>query len=93
MTNELEHDEVEWAGAMQVRFIDMDITDYDAGGEAFGPQEASMSRFQTVIAEVQDGSGQWARWNAEDGTIMLFSDAGEAAAGATASVRIVAIGR
>lgn len=56
--------EVEYAGAMEFRFFEVDITNYDSDttgdGEAFSPSDAGMSRFQRVICEVDPNAGSGA---------------------------------
>lgn len=50
MTKSVTLDGTEFAGAMKVRFADVDITSYTAGGESFTPNDAGMHRFQYVAA-------------------------------------------
>lgn len=53
--------DTEYAGAMRVRVVEMDISNYDddasGDGEAFTASDAGMHRFQTVQAEVMFGEG------------------------------------
>lgn len=88
-------------GAQKVRVVDMDITSYTAGGEAFGPSDVGMTRFIRVEAYVEDGTPLFARYNHSTGKLMLHGEADsadtdtlidEAAAGETAKVRVTAYG-
>lgn len=93
MTRTVDHDEVEFAGAMTVRFIDVDVTSYDQGGESFSTQDAGMSRFQRVFVESVDGDSVRAEYDRANNNIMLFDGGTEAAGGTTATVEVTAIGR
>lgn len=93
MARDVTFEELEFAGAMAVRFLHIDITDYDPGGESFDETDAGMSRFQMVIPVVVDDSGYKATYVEDDQTIMLHDDNGEAADGSVAEVRVAAIGR
>lgn len=61
MTKTVDVQATEFAGAMKVRIVDVDITNYDDGasgnGESFTPSDAGMHRFQSVQAEVKYGDG------------------------------------
>lgn len=61
MTRDITVTDTEFPGAMKVRFVDVDITDYDSDGagdgEPFAPSDIGMHRFQTVNAEVKFGEG------------------------------------
>jgi hypothetical protein len=61
MTRDISVTDTEFPGAMKVRFVDVDITNYDDGsngnGEPFAPSDIGMHRFQTVNAEVKYGEG------------------------------------
>lgn len=54
----------EYAGAMEFRFFEVDITNYDADangdGESFDETDAGMSRFQDVECEVVPNGGSGA---------------------------------
>lgn len=64
MANSITRDGVEFAGAMEVRFFDVDITNYDSDGsgdgEAFSPSDAGMQRFQNVVCTVKPNAGSGA---------------------------------
>lgn len=61
MTKTVDIKDTEFAGAMKVRIVDVDITNYDDGaggsGESFTPSDAGMHRFQAVNPEVMFGEG------------------------------------
>lgn len=61
MTKTVDIVDTEFAGAMKVRIVDVDITNYDDGaagnGEAFTPSDAGMHRFQSVQPTVKYGEG------------------------------------
>lgn len=61
MTKSVTIQNTEFAGAMKVRVVDVDITNYDDGdagnGESFTPSDAGMHRFQFVSPEVKYGEG------------------------------------
>lgn len=61
MTKTVDIISTEFAGAMKVRIVDVDITNYDDGangnGESFTASDAGMHRFQAVSAEVKYGEG------------------------------------
>lgn len=61
MTKTVDIVSTEFAGAMKVRIVDVDITNYDDGaggnGESFTPSDAGMHRFQAVNPEVKFGAG------------------------------------
>lgn len=61
MTRSVEVTDTEFPGAMKVRFVDVDISNYDSDGsgdgESLAPSDVGMHRFQTVNAEVKFGEG------------------------------------
>lgn len=61
MTKTVDIVSTEFAGAMKVRIVDVDITNYDDGasgnGESFTPSDAGMHRFQAVSPDVKHGAG------------------------------------
>ena len=110
MTNTTTVDETEYMGAVTTRFITVDITNYDDGssgnGEAFTPADASMRRFQAVIAEVQDATGVTAHYDESNESIRLYEQANDGNGSADdtltevpsnsnegATVRLIAMGR
>lgn len=104
MSNNLDIDATEFAGAMKVRFATMDITSYETGGEPVFPNSVGMNRFQSVFVDVSDGTGATANYNdatdsvelyvqANDGTGTANDALTELAAGGTAEVSLVLIGR
>lgn len=76
MTNTTTVDETEYMGAVTTRFVTVNITNYDdannGNGEPFTPSDVSMRRFQAVIAEVQDGSGNTAHYDESNESIRLY---------------------
>lgn len=60
MTKSTTINELEFAGAMAIRFIEVDITNYDDGnngnGESFGTTDAGLSRLQRVHCETDPGA-------------------------------------
>lgn len=90
MTKSVDIQDTEFAGAMKVRVVDVDITNYDddgAGdGESFVPSDAGMHRFQDVQAQVMFGEGGAGAvqncvaqydWNAESIRLLQQSDTGD----------------
>lgn len=61
MTKSVDIQDTEFAGAMKVRIVDVDITNYDSDaggdGEGFTPSDAGMHRFQAVDLERKVGEG------------------------------------
>lgn len=74
----------EYAGAMEFRFFEVDITNYDddtnGDGESFDETDAGMSRFQHVECEVVPNGGSGAtnvvnavaQYDYDAGAIRLF---------------------
>ena len=94
----------EFAGAMKVRFADVEISTYSNGGEDFGPSDAGMHRYQFVDANVADGSGFFADYDYNAETIRLYqqTDSDSLAAGVQefteatgvdATVKVMVMGR
>lgn len=94
----------EFPGAMKVRFVTVEITDYDTGGQTITPNTLGMDRFQSVRADVVDGSGYVAQYDRYSDALLLQGDSNdgtgtaddpltEAGSGATAEVSIMALGR
>lgn len=61
MTRNISITDTEFPGAMKVRFVDVDVTNYDddgnSDGEAVDPSDVGMHRFQVVNAQVKPGEG------------------------------------
>lgn len=61
MANSITITDTEFAGAMKVRVVEVDITNYDddanSDGESFTPADAGMRRFQQVVPEAMNGEG------------------------------------
>lgn len=61
MTKDVDIVDTEFAGAMKVRIVDVDIDNYDSDaagdGESFNPSDAGMHRFQHVTTTVKYGEG------------------------------------
>lgn len=97
MTSTITFDEVEFAGGMAFRFLDVTIEDYPSGGEPFAEVDAAMSRFQYVEVTVQDGSAYDAEYDRQNATIRLFNrdGTGEVSDSTTVDVdlRVMAVGR
>jgi len=87
-------EELEFAGAMAIRFLELDFTDYD-GTETFDENDAGMSRIQHVDFETIDGSGFRVDWNESTGELQVFDGATEAttAGGVSPVVRAKVTGR
>jgi hypothetical protein len=74
----------EFAGGMEFRFFEVDITNYDSDGggdgEAFNAADAGMSRLQHVDAQVDPGTSSGAnsqvnavaQYDYDTGSIRLF---------------------
>lgn len=94
MTNvSLTLNELEYAGAMKFRFIDVLEEDYQ-GGVPFSPADANLNRFQHVLVSVQDPSeGQFANYHSATDEITVASGGTELSGGATVTLDVVAIGR
>lgn len=91
---------------MTVRFCTLDVTNYDAGGETLTPNMIGMNRFQSVFADVADGTGAVAQYDATSDTVKLFRQENDGlgsandplveapgASGVTAEVSLVIIGK
>lgn len=70
-------EELEFAGAMAVRFLELTIDPYE-GTETFDENTAGMSRIQHVDFETIDGSGFRVDWNESTGELQVFDGATEA---------------
>lgn len=64
MSRNIDITDTEFPGAMKVRFVDVDVTNYDDGvenptvpGELVEPSDVGMNRFQVVNAQVKPGEG------------------------------------
>lgn len=97
-------DGTEFPGAMKVRFVTVEITDYDTGGKTLTPNTVGMNRFQSVRADVVDGSGYVATYDRYDDALVLRGESNdgtgtgdeplsEAASGTSAEVSVMALGR
>lgn len=96
MARTITFDELEFAGAMAVRLLDVTIDEYTADGESFDENDAGMSRMQRVIPQVVDGSGYRAEWNRSTQAIELYNSSGEAATDGTVTgitLEVTVIGR
>lgn len=93
MTRTVDLDETEYAGAMKVRFYDVDITSYEQGGESFTPADVGMARFQKVHADEAEATSVRAKYVPSMNSIYLYDGGTEAAGGATATVRVMVVGR
>lgn len=94
MTRSISLAETEFAGAMKIRFYDVDVSAYDAtNGESFTPADVGMSRFQQVVVTDAGGSGVDPQFDRANEVIRLYDQNGELAADSTASLRVMAIGR
>lgn len=93
MTRDVTFEELEFAGAMAVRFLEVDVTNYDAGGETFTPTNAGLSRIQHLNVEVIDGSEAFASYDEGNDQIVLYNSAGELGGGSSVTLRVQAIGR
>lgn len=90
MTREITVNDTEFAGAMKVRILTVDITNYDddtgGDGEPLAPADVGMSRFQHVSVEVDPGAATGAttqvnavaQFDSENEALRLFqqSDSG-----------------
>lgn len=95
MSKTVSFEELEFAGAMAVRFLEVTIDQYE-GTETFDENDAGLSRIQHLNLETIDGSGYRAAWNEETGDLQLFDGATEAATDGTVTdvtLRAQAIGR
>lgn len=79
MTATIDVLDTEFAGAMKVRIVEVDITSYTAGGEPFAPSDAGMHRFQFVTAE-PDENGYVANYDYDGELIRVFTADYDAAA-------------
>lgn len=97
MTSTISFDEVEFAGGMAFRFLDVTVSSYPSGGEPFTEVDAAMSRFQYVEVSAQDGSAYDADYDDQNGTIRIFNrdGTGEVAGGTSVDIdlRVMAVGR
>lgn len=88
-------EELEFAGAMAVRFLNINFSEYE-GTESFNENTAGLSRIQHVNFETIDGSGFRCDWNEDTGDLELYDGATEAATDGTVTditVRAQAVGR
>lgn len=94
MTHDLTRREntVPIGGNLKMRVSDMDVTDYDQGGEDFAPADVNMRRFVWVSALATGNDDVVAKWVEGEDAIRLIDSGGEAAASSTQSVVIVAVG-
>lgn len=77
MASTFQLDETEFAGGMTVRFCTLSISDYAAGGETLTPSMIGMNRFQSVFADVADGTGAVAQYDATVDAVKLFRQAND----------------
>lgn len=61
MTRDISVTDTEFPGAQKVRYVDVDVTNYDSDtngdGEALAPSDVGMHRFQMVNVHVKPGEG------------------------------------
>lgn len=99
MTATIDVLDTEFAGAMKVRIVEVDITSYTSGGEAFTPNDAGMHRFQYVTAQ-SDENGYMFTYDYDNEAIQAYEASTDGsgldeAAGATdvGVVRLFCVGR
>lgn len=82
---------------MKVRFVDVDITNYDDGGggngEALSASDVGMHRFQNVVAQVKPGEGSAttvqncvAQYDYQNNSIRLYEQSDNSGADADAEL-------
>jgi len=84
MGKTVEFEELEFAGAMAIRFLNINIGTYE-GTETLDENDAGLSRIQYIDFETIDGSGFRAAWNESNQELQLFDGATEAATDGTVS--------
>lgn len=84
--------ELEFAGAMKFRFVDVSEDDYQDGID-FVPNTVNLNRFQTVLANVDGTGAETANYHSEEDEIKVFADDGEIVNGSSVDLTVVAIGR
>lgn len=60
MTATIDVLDTEFAGAMKVRIVEVDVTSYTADGEPFTPSDVGMHRFQYVTASTDENGYMFA---------------------------------
>jgi len=78
MTYTASFEELEFAGAMAIRFLEIDFSQYD-GDETITTADVGLSRIQNVVFENINGTGYRATWNESNNEVQLWDGATEAA--------------
>lgn len=86
--------ELEYAGAMKFRFVEIDEDDYGPDGIDFVPNTVNLNRFQIVLVNVNDSTDATsAQYFEDDEAIRAYDEGVELADGEDVSLSVVAIGR
>jgi hypothetical protein len=93
MARKVNLDETEFAGGMKFRFLDVDVTSYDQGGEDLTPEDAGMVRYQKVDADAVGGNGYRVEYVEADDVLKVYDGGSELAGGSTATIRVMTVGR
>lgn len=93
MARKVNLDETEFAGGMKHRFLDVEVTSYNQGGEDFTPEDAGMVRHQKLLVDAVGGNGYRAEYDRNNEKVLLYDSSGELAGGSTAQLRVMAVGR
>jgi len=84
--------DTEFAGAMKVRIVEVDVTSYTASGEPFTPSDAGMHRFQFVAAQ-SDENGYYFTYDYTNEVIKAYEASTDGSAldeaGGTTDVGVV----
>lgn len=85
--------DLEYAGGMKFRFVDVTEDNYD-GGIDFNPNDINLNRFQFVDANVVSGAeADTAEYHRSDGVIEVVDGGSELTSGSSVTVSVLAIGR
>lgn len=79
-------------GNLNMRVQEMDITDYDEGGEDFAPVDVNMRRFIFVIPLMVSADDINVNYDEDDEKVKLLDHNGESAEGTTADIVLVCVG-
>lgn len=92
MTVNVNYDDLEFAGGMKFRILDVQDDDYTSG-TPFTPSDANLNRFQHVAVNASGTNAQTANYRADEDEIVATDGGTEVAANTTVNYKVLAIGK
>lgn len=85
----------EFLGGVKHREADIEISDYDTGGENIGPGDLGLNRFQWWIVNAAEDTDVKPVYDEAEGSLYLrdLGDGTEAAAGTSVMIKFVGAGK